>query len=181
MTQAPARPDVGSPVSGLDTVEPRPALLVHGHFYQPAREDPFTGVVPRDPSASPAHDWNDRIAQEAYASNAALGNLGRMGWDLGPTIARWLREHRPELHDAMMAQARHGSLMAQAYHHAILPLASLRDRRTEIRWALRDVELRTGAPTGRPVAARDRGGPGDPARRGRGRRPVDHPRALAGG
>ena len=60
MTHAPARPDVGSPVDGPDLrVEPRPALLVHGHFYQPAREDPFTGLVPRDPSASPAHDWND--------------------------------------------------------------------------------------------------------------------------
>jgi alpha-amylase/alpha-mannosidase (GH57 family) len=84
------------------------------------------------------------VAQEAYAPNAALGNLGRMGWDLGPTIARWLREHRPELHDTMMRQARPGTVMAQAYHHAILPLASIRDRRTEIRWALRDVELRTG-------------------------------------
>jgi len=101
-------------------------------------------VVPRDPSASPAHDWNDRVTQEAYAPNATLGNLGRMGWDLGPTIARWLREERPELHAAMLRQARPHSLMAQAYHHAILPLASMRDRRTEIRWALRDVELRTG-------------------------------------
>jgi hypothetical protein len=145
MTHAPARPDVGSSVHGPDhPLETRPALLVHGHFYQPAREDPFTGLVPRDPSASPAHDWNDRVAQEAYAPNAALDNLGRMGWDLGPTIARWLREHRPELHDAMVRQAQPGSVMAQAYHHAILPLASVRDRRTEIRWALRDVELRTG-------------------------------------
>jgi hypothetical protein len=145
MTHAPTRPDVGSPVHGPDEpVGSRPALLVHGHFYQPAREDPFTGLVPRDSSASPAHDWNDRVAQEAYAPNAALGNLGRMGWDLGPTIARWLREHRPELHEAMWRQARPGSVMAQAYHHAILPLASVRDRRTEIRWALRDVELRTG-------------------------------------
>jgi hypothetical protein len=145
MTHAPARPEVGSPIDGPDArVEPRPALLVHGHFYQPAREDPFTGLVPRDPSASPAHDWNDRVAQEAYAPNTALGNLGRMGWDLGPTIARWLREHRPELHEAMVLQARPGSVMAQAYHHPILPLASVRDRRTEIRWALRDVELRTG-------------------------------------
>jgi hypothetical protein len=119
-------------------------LAVHGHFYQPPREDPFTGEVPHDPSASPAHDWNDRISREAYAPNASLGNLGRVGWDLGPTMARWLREHRPEVHDSMMAQARPGSLMAQAYHHAILPFASMRDRRTEVRWALRDVELRTG-------------------------------------
>ena len=126
------------------SVAPTPALAVHGHFYQPAREDPFTGTVPRDPSAAPARDWNDRIAQEAYAPNAALGNFGRIGWDLGPTVARWLREHRPALHDEIMAQAAPEAIMAQGYHHAILPLASPRDRRTEIRWALRDVELRTG-------------------------------------
>jgi hypothetical protein len=121
-----------------------PVFAIHGHFYQPPREDPFTGEVARDPSAAPGHDWNDRISDEAYAPNVALGNLARIGWDLGPTIARWLREHRPALHDAMMSQARPHSLMAQGYHHAILPLASMRDRRTEIRWALRDVELRTG-------------------------------------
>lgn len=144
MTYAPARPDVASTVGGPAPAEPRPALLVHGHFYQPAREDPFTGRVPADPSAAPAHDWNERVVQEAYAPNATLGNLARIGWDLGPTIARWLREHRPELHDSMMRQAGSGNLMAQAYHHAILPLASIRDRRTEIRWAIRDVALRTG-------------------------------------
>ncbi len=126
-----------------------PILAVHGHFYQPAREDPFTGQVARDPSAAPAHDWNDRVAIEAYAPNAALGNFGRIGWDLGPTVARWMREHRRELHDAIMAGADPRSIMAQGYHHAILPLASARDRRTEIRWAIRDVELRTGhRPTG---------------------------------
>ena len=131
------------------TTSTRPTLAVHGHFYQPAREDPFTGHVARDPSAAPAHDWNDRITIEAYAPNAALGNFGRIGWDLGPTVARWLREHRRELHDAIMAQATPESVMAQGYHHAILPLASARDRRTEIRWAMRDVELRTGyRPTG---------------------------------
>ncbi len=98
----------------------------------------------RDPSAAPAHDWNDRIALEAYAPNAELGNFGRIGWDLGPTVARWLREHRRGLHDAIMAQATPHGVMAQGYHHTILPLASARDRRTEIRWAIRDVELRTG-------------------------------------
>jgi len=143
MSQAAALPGVASPVGDPGPRDPRPALLVHGHFYQPAREDPFTGVVPLDPSAAPAPDWNARVVEEAYAPNAAVGNLARMGWDLGPTIARWLREHRPELHDSMMRQARSGSLMAQAYHHAILPLASVRDRRTEIRWAIRDVVLRT--------------------------------------
>ena len=134
---------VRSPAASVP-VDTAPVLAVHGHFYQPAREDPFTGTMPPDPAAAPARDWNDRIAQEAYAPNAALGNFGRIGWDLGPTVARWLREHRPALHDEIMAQAAPGAIMAQAYHHAILPLASPRDRRTEIRWALRDVELRTG-------------------------------------
>ena len=134
----------------------------------------------RDPSAAPAHDWNDRIAVEAYAPNAELGNFGRIGWDLGPTVARWMREHRRELHDAIMAQADPRSVMAQGYHHAILPLASARDRRTEIRWAIRDVELRTGhRPTGLwlPEAAVDRLTLRIVRRGGH---PLDHPRALAG-
>jgi hypothetical protein len=127
----------------------RPTLAIHGHFYQPAREDPFTGRLARDPSAAPAHDWNDRVTQEAYAPNAELGNFGRIGWDLGPTVARWMREHRRELHDTIMDQADRHHPMAQGYHHAILPLASARDRRTEVRWAIRDMELRTGRrPTG---------------------------------
>ncbi len=161
MTQAPIRPEHDLPIGDLPDPTPSdlPVLMVHGHFYQPAREDPFTGLVARDPSAAPAHDWNDRVAQEAYAPNAALGNFGRMGWDLGPTMARWLRDHRPDLHDAIWSGADADGVMAQGYHHAILPLASPRDRRTEIRWALRDVELRTGVrPTGiwLPEAAVDR-------------------------
>ncbi len=100
---------------------------------------------------------------------------------LGPTVARWMREHRRELHDAIMAGADPRSVMAQGYHHAILPLASARDRRTEIRWAIRDVELRTGSPTDRPLAAGDRGRPADAAHPGRGGHPLDAPGALAGG
>jgi hypothetical protein len=161
MTQAPIRPDLDLPLVDLPDPIPAdlPVLMVHGHFYQPAREDPYTGIVARDPSAAPAHDWNDRIADEAYAPNAALGNFGRLGWDLGPTMARWLREHRPALHDTIWRQAGADGAMAQGYHHAILPLAAPRDRRTEIRWALRDVELRTGRrPSGiwLPEAAVDR-------------------------
>jgi len=79
MSQAAALPGVASPVGDPGPRDPRPALLVHGHFYQPAREDPFTGVVPLDPSAAPAHDWNERVVEEAYAPNAAVGNLARMG------------------------------------------------------------------------------------------------------
>ena len=124
-------------------------LAIHGHFYQPAREDPFSGVVPADATAAPHSDWNSRIAAECYGPNAAAGNFGRIGFDLGPTLATWLRRERPETHDAIVAQGRGGNVMAQAFHHAILPLASMRDRRTEIRWGLRDAELRFGhRPTG---------------------------------
>jgi hypothetical protein len=122
----------------------RGRLAIHGHFYQPAREDPFSGVVPPDPSAAPHPDWNSRIAAECYGPNAAAGNFGRISFDLGPTLATWLRRERPETHDAIVAQGRGANVMAQAFHHAILPLASVRDRRTEIRWGLRDAELRFG-------------------------------------
>jgi hypothetical protein len=127
----------------------RGALAVHGHFYQPPREDPFSGRTIPDPTAAPARDWTSRVADEAYAPNAAQGNFRRMGWDLGPTLARWLRRERPELHDAIVGQDDGSNGIAQAYHHAILPYASARDRRTEIRWGIRDFELRVGRrPTG---------------------------------
>jgi hypothetical protein len=125
------------------------AFAVHGHFYQPPREDPFTGVTLPDPSASPSRDWTSRVAAESYAPNAAHGNFRRIGWDLGPTLARWLRRERPDLHDAIVGQDDGCNGMAQGYHHAILPYASVRDRRTEVRWGLRDFELRVGRrPTG---------------------------------
>lgn len=125
------------------------AFAVHGHFYQPPREDPFTGRTLPDPTASPAADWTSRVTAESYAPNAAHGNFGRIGWDLGPTLARWLRREQPDLHDAIVGQDDGTNGMAQGYHHAILPFASARDRRTEIRWGLRDFELRVGRrPTG---------------------------------
>ena len=117
---------------------------MHGHFYQPTRDDPFTGQVLADPTASPQRDWTSRVAAESYAPNAAQGNFGRIGWDLGPTLARWLRREQPALHDAIVGQDDGANGMAQGYHHAILPFASARDRRTEIRWGLRDFELRVG-------------------------------------
>ena len=73
----------------------RPRLVVHGHFYQPSRIDPATGLVPVDPTAAPARDWNARIAADCYRPNAELGNLGRMSWDLGPTLAGYLEESDP--------------------------------------------------------------------------------------
>jgi hypothetical protein len=129
--------------------------VVHAHFYQPSRVDPFTGRVPREPSAAPFHDWNERINAECYRPNAERGNLEKISFDIGPTLATWLREADPETHARFVAAdtdgetAHGGNAIAQAYHHSILPLASMRDRRTEIRWGIREFELRFGRrPTG---------------------------------
>jgi hypothetical protein len=133
----------------------RGRLVVHGHFYQPLRVDPFSGELPSDPSAAPHHDWNARIAAECYRPNAERGNLARMSWDLGPTLAGWLeqgdptayagflRGDRPADRDPAIPEKR-GNGMAQPFDHPILPLASLADRRTEIRWGLRDFRYRFG-------------------------------------
>jgi hypothetical protein len=148
----------------------RPKLAVHGHFYQPERRNPFTGEVSPQPAAAPYRDWNARIDAECYKPNAERGNLRHVSYDLGPTLADWLAAHDPSTHQSFVDSDRpgnpapsdrdghsapdtsdpaQGNAMAQAYHHAILPLASMADRRTEIRWGLRDFELRFGRrPTG---------------------------------
>jgi hypothetical protein len=130
-------------------------LVVHGHFYQPFRLDPFTGTLPREPAAAPHPDWNTRIDAECYRPNVERGNVARMSFDLGPTLARWLGAHdAPTLQGFVAADrstlpgssGRPGNAMAQAFHHSILPLASLADRSTELRWGLRDFEVRFGRP-----------------------------------
>jgi hypothetical protein len=135
----------------------RPLLAVHGHFYQPERRDPFSGEIAPQPAAAPYRDWNARIDAECYKPNAERGNLRHASYDLGPTLATWLATHDASTHQGFVDSDLGpdadgpdcGNAMAQAYHHAILPLASLADRRTEIRWGLRDFELRFGRrPTG---------------------------------
>jgi hypothetical protein len=143
----------------------RPRLAVHGHFYQPERRDPFSGEIAPQPAAAPFRDWNARIDAECYKPNTERGNLRHISFDLGPTLACWLADHDRPVHDRFVASDLpspggptsgrralkspviaddRGNAMAQAYHHSILPLASLADRRTEIRWGLRDFELRFG-------------------------------------
>lgn len=138
----------------------RPKLAVHGHFYQPERRDPFSGEIAPQAAAAPYRDWNVRIDAECYKPNSERGNLRHISYDLGPTLADWLATHDAATHagfvDSDVPAGRdgvddpeRGNAMAGAYHHAILPLASLPDRRTEIRWGLRDFELRFGRrPTG---------------------------------
>lgn len=128
----------------------RGRLVVHAHFYQPSRMDPFTGRVPPDASAAPFRDWNARTTAECYRPNAQLGSLEHASWDLGPTLGLYLAAEAPDVlagfaaADARWAGPDGGPGIAQAFHHSILPLASHEDRRTEIRWGLRDFEVRFG-------------------------------------
>jgi Domain of unknown function (DUF3536)/Glycosyl hydrolase family 57 len=127
----------------------RPQLVVHGHFYQPPRLDPFSGTMPVDPTAAPARDWNERISADCYRPNAEAGNLAAISWDVGPTLADWLQTGDPVAYRGFVDGDGGANGMAQPYHHAIMPLAAAHDRRTEIRWGLRDFEVRFGRrPTG---------------------------------
>ena len=134
-------------------------VCVHGHFYQPPRENPWLEMVERQEAAYPFHDWNERITDECYTPNArarVLDEHGRISWllnnyahisfNIGPTLLGWMHDAAPDTYEAVLAADResaerfggHGSAMAQIHSHTIMPLASERDRRTEIRWALAD-------------------------------------------
>ncbi|MDP2350175.1 MAG: DUF3536 domain-containing protein, partial [Chloroflexota bacterium] len=128
----------------------RGRLVVHAHFYQPSRMDPFSGRLPADASAAPFRDWNARTTAECYRPNAELGSLAHVSWDLGPTLSSYLASEAPDVLEAFAAAdiqgggTDNGPGIAQPFHHAILPLAPVHDRRTEIRWGLRDFEMRFG-------------------------------------
>ena len=123
-------------------------LCIHGHFYQPPREDPWTGKVRREASAAPFHDWNERITAECYAPNA--DNYPRISFNFGPTLLSWMEENAPATYRRVLEGdpvsrerfSGHGSALAQAYGHMILPLASARDKRTQAYWGMRDFEHR---------------------------------------
>ena len=141
------------------------ALVIHGHFYQPPRENPWTELVEREPGASPFHDWNERIHAECYRPNAyarisdvhgrverVVNNYAHLSFNFGPTLLNWLERFRPETYVRVLEADRessrrhrgHGNAIAQGYHHAILPLCNGRDRRTQLRWGLADFRLRFG-------------------------------------
>jgi hypothetical protein len=122
----------------------RGQLAIHAHFYQPERRDPFGGVVRPDPSAAPYASWTERITAECYRPNAERGTLERISYNVGPTLGAALAAEDPETLALVTAAAHGENALAQGFHHAILPLASARDRRTEIRWGLRDHEVRFG-------------------------------------
>jgi hypothetical protein len=126
-------------------------LSLHGHFYQPPREDPFTQAIPDEPAAAPYRNFNEKITTECYRPNAQLGNFRAISFDIGPTLASWLVRFAPDIL-LSAAEANHiccerdgvGNAMAHAYNHTILPLANSRDKRTQIAWGIADFRHRFG-------------------------------------
>lgn len=136
-----------------------PSLIIHGHFYQPPRENPWTGIVEEQPSAAPFHDWNERIHSECYRPNAfavipnaatgepeTINNYAHISFNFGPTLLSWLEQNHRDTYERIIVadresalqRAGHGNAIAQAYGHAILPLCNARDLRTQIRWGIAD-------------------------------------------
>ncbi len=125
-------------------------LTVHGHFYQPPRENPWLGEVEQEEGAAPYHDWNERITAECYAPNTK--NLEKISFNFGPTLLSWLDRHHPETYASILEADRasrderggHGNAIAQAYNHMIMPLATRRDKATQVRWGIEDFRHRFG-------------------------------------
>jgi alpha-amylase/alpha-mannosidase (GH57 family) len=127
------------------------AFSIHGHFYQPPREDPLTGLIPNEPGAAPYHNWNERILAECYQPNAELGNFSGISFNVGPTLFSWLQSQDQDTYHRILAQnlvnlQRNGvgNAMAQAYNHTILPLASSSDKAIQVNWGIADFVHRFG-------------------------------------
>jgi hypothetical protein len=147
------------------SAQPERSVVIHAHFYQPPREEPWLEEVEREPTAAPFHDWNERIEKECYRAvvaariPAANGRIARVvntlehiSFNVGPTLADWLETEAPETWHAMLAADLasrrrlhgHGNALAMPYHHVILPLATRRDKITEVRWGIADFRRRFG-------------------------------------
>lgn len=140
-------------------------VILHGHFYQPPRENPYLGTIERQSSAAPFHDWNERIHHECYRPNAfarilndrgevvdIVNNFEYLSFNIGPTLMRWLEQYDAEVYQRILEADRkscerlngHGNAIAQVYNHIILPLANERDKLTQIRWGKADFASRFG-------------------------------------
>jgi alpha-amylase/alpha-mannosidase (GH57 family) len=140
-------------------------VCIHGHFYQPPRENPWLEEVEIEDSAYPYHDWNARITAECYGPNAAsrildsekriiniVNNYARISFNFGPTLLAWLEQYKPEVYAAILEADResrkrfsgHGAAIAQVYNHLIMPLANSRDKHTQIHWGITDFVHRFG-------------------------------------
>jgi alpha-amylase/alpha-mannosidase (GH57 family) len=140
-------------------------VTIHGHFYQPPRENPYLDAIERQPSAAPAHDWNERIYHECYRPNAfarilndqgdvraIVNNFEYLSFNIGPTLMSWLERHDLQTYQRILEADRkscarlngHGNAIAQVYNHIIMPLANQRDQYTQIRWGKADFRARFG-------------------------------------
>ena len=138
-------------------------ICVHGHFYQPPRENPWLEYVELQDSAYPYHDWNARITEECYRQNAAsrilgpdrkivdiVSNYESISFNFGPTLFYWLESHAPEVYEQILEADKtslerfsgHGCALAQAYNHMILPLSNTRDKHTQVIWGIEDFKKR---------------------------------------
>lgn len=125
------------------------SYCIHAHFYQPPREDPLTGVIPHEIGSAPFSNWNERIHAECYRPNAELRNFEQISFNFGPTLLSWMENHDPDtcrkIYEQDQANVRRygiGNAVAQAYNHTILPLASYRDKVTQVAWGIADFEYR---------------------------------------
>jgi alpha-amylase/alpha-mannosidase (GH57 family) len=140
-------------------------ICIHGHFYQPPRENPWLEEIESQDSAYPYHDWNERITAECYEPNSAarildgknlivqiVNNYEKVSFNFGPTLLAWMEEKAPRVYKTVLAADResqrrfsgHGSALAQAYNHIIMPLANRRDKETQVLWGIADFEHRFG-------------------------------------
>jgi len=140
-------------------------ICIHGHFYQPPRENAWLEEIEVQPSAYPYHDWNERITEECYAPNThsrilnggekiidIVNNYARISFNFGPTLLSWMEQRARETYDGIIDADKkslelydgHGSAMAQVYNHIIMPLANTRDKETQIIWGLYDFKKRFG-------------------------------------
>ncbi len=140
-------------------------ICIHGHFYQPPRENPWLEEVELQDSAYPYHDWNERINAECYAPNSAsrilnpdnliidiVNNYAKINFNFGPTLLSWMERRQPEVYHSILEADRisakrysgHGSAMAQIYNHMIMPLANKRDKTTQTLWSIKDFTRRFG-------------------------------------
>ena len=140
-------------------------LTIHGHFYQPPRENPWLEAIELQDSALPFHDWNERITKECYNPNSVskivdsrnrildmVNNYEYMSFNFGPTLLSWMEVHAPLAYERIIkadiesaeAHNGHGNAIAQVYNHMIMPLANENDKQTQVKWGIRDFEYRFG-------------------------------------
>ena len=126
-------------------------LCIHGHFYQPPREDPISNYIPAERGCEPFCNWNEKISAECYEQNAEAGNFAKISFNVGPTLFSWMQAYRPDVAKQIVEQEIGnfekfgvGNGMAQSYNHTILPLANYQDKETQVRWGIDEFVFRFG-------------------------------------